>query len=109
MKKKHLIGKTIVGFSFEGSGYNPEMDEQIGVLGRITEIKGKFVLVYFEKNNIQWYYPLKEVKINLIEDLKKLSEDSKRFFKDSEEKVDFTIQEIADIIDIPVGLLRIKL
>ena len=102
MKKKDLIGKTIVGFSFEGSGYNPEMDNQIGVLGKIIEIRGKFVLVYFEKNNIQWYYPLKEVKKNLVEDLK-------RFFKDTEEKVEFTIQEIADIIDIPVGLLRIKL
>ena len=31
------------------------------------------------------------------------------FFTDSEEKVEFTIQEIADIIDIPVELLRIKL
>ena len=109
MKKKDLIGKKIIGFSFEGSGYNPEMDNQIGVLGKIIEIKGKFVLVYFEKNNIQWYYPLKEVKKNLVEDLKIFSEDSKRFFKVSEEKVDFTIQEIADIIDIPVELLRIKL
>ena len=31
------------------------------------------------------------------------------FFTDTEEKVEFTIQEIADIIDIPVELLRIKL
>jgi len=31
------------------------------------------------------------------------------FFTDPEEQVEFTIQEIADIIDIPVELLRIKL
>ena len=102
MKNKDLIGKTILGFSFKGSGFVCEMKEHIGSYGTIIEIEGEFALIRFKKDEEGWYYPLKKVKKNLVKD-------SKRFFKDSEEQVEFTFQEIADIIDIPVELLRIKL
>ena len=102
MKKKDLIGRKIVGFSFKGSGYVKEMDKHIGCFGTIREIDKEFVLIGFNKGEEGWYYPLKKVKKNLVED-------SQTFFKNTEEQVEFTIQEIADIIDIPVELLRIKL
>jgi hypothetical protein len=99
MKKKDLIGKTIFGFYYKGPEYMPSMDKHIGQRGIIEEIEGKFALVSFVRGERSWWYPLKQVKKNLVTD----------FFIDSEEQVEFTIQEIADIIDIPVELLRIKL
>ena len=96
MKKKDLIGKRIMGFSFKGKGYFSSMDKYIGSYGTIKHIYDGFVLVKFDDDLKAWWYPLKEVKKNL-------------FFTDPEEQVVFTIQEIADIIDIPVELLRIKL
>jgi hypothetical protein len=99
MKKKDLIGKTIYGFYSKGPEYMPSMDKHIGQIGTIKKIEGKFALVSFVQGEKSWWYPLKQVKKNLVTD----------FFIDSEEQVEFTIQEIADIIDIPVELLRIKL
>ena len=102
MKKKDLIGKTILGFSFKGDEYVSSMDEHIGCYGTIKKIDGKFALVLFEDSKKAWWYTLKGVRKNLVFGAGKI-------ISDKDAKVEFTIQEIADIIDIPVGLLRIKL
>tara|TARA_R110001599_G_scaffold286054_1_gene488569 strand:- start:285 stop:632 length:348 start_codon:yes stop_codon:yes gene_type:complete len=115
MKKKDLIGRRVVGFFFKGHHYNKDMNEQVGIHGTINEITGKNVKVYFEEDNISWYYPLKKVKKNLVRvrvDLSKIIERAKTNKKAREEReqiAEFTLFEIADIIDVPVEMLRIKL
>tara|TARA_R110000765_G_scaffold158413_1_gene261969 strand:+ start:201 stop:551 length:351 start_codon:yes stop_codon:yes gene_type:complete len=116
MKKKDLIGRRVVGFSFKGHDYNKDMNEQVGLHGTIIEITGKNVKVYFEEDNISWYYPLKKVKKNLVSvrvDLSEIIERATTKNKKKEELLtmtaEFTLQEIADIIDVPAEILRIKL
>ena len=117
MKKKDLIGRRVVGFSFKGHNYNKDMNEQVGLYGTIMEISDKVVLVYFREDDVSWYYPLKKVKKNLVSieaDLSEIIERATAKKKAKEEEnlemtATFTLQEIADIIDVPVEMLRIKL
>lgn len=115
MKKKDLIGRRVVGFSFKGHHYNKDMNEQVGLHGTITDISGKDACVYFKEDDVFWLYPLKKVKKNLVSleaDLSEIIERATAKKKAKEETIltaEFTLQEVADIIGVPVEMLRIKL